>query len=282
MSVTTTEVEAQPFRHFAAEVLAVRPVGASLVRVTFGGAGLRDVTTSGPDQRIKVFLPRAGETDIRVPTGPDWYARYRELPEDERAVMRTYTIRAARDGEVDVDFVLHGDVGPASRWAGGVTPGDRAVLLAPDRRYPGYRDGERVGADYAPPPDAAWQVVAGDETALPAISGIVEALPADAVARVFLEVPAEGDRVDRALPPGVEVTWLVRGPGDASALTAAVRAATLPDGPGYAWLAGEAGLVRELRRHLVTDRGLDRRRVYFGGYWRRGQSEDAPQEPAED
>ncbi|CCH31772.1 siderophore-interacting protein [Actinosynnema sp. NPDC047251] len=281
MSVTTTEVEVEPFRHFDAEVLAVRSVGASLVRVTFGGEGLRDITTSGPDQRIKVFLPRPGEVVPDVPRGPDWYARYRELAEAERPIMRTYTIRAARDGEIDVDFVRHGDTGPASRWAGVVTPGDRAVLLAPDRRYPGYRAGERIGADYVPPADTGWQVVVGDETALPAISNIVEALPADAAAQVFLEVPAEGDRVDWALPAGVSVTWLVRGSG-ASALSAAVRAAVLPDGPGYVWLAGESSLVRELRRHFVTDLGVDRKRVCFGGYWRVGRSEDTAHEPDED
>ncbi|MEV0678573.1 siderophore-interacting protein [Actinosynnema sp. NPDC050436] len=281
MSVTT-EVEVEPFRHFDAEVLAVRPVGASLVRVTFGGAGLRDITTSGPDQRIKVFLPRAGEVVPHVPTGPDWYARYRELPEAERPVMRTYTIRHARDGEVDVDFVRHGDVGPASRWAGTAAPGDRAVLLAPDRRFPGYARGERVGADHLPPAGTAWQVVVGDETALPAISAIVESFPADTVARVFLEVPAEGDRADWALPPGVTVTWLVRGGSTTSALASAVRAAALPEGPGYAWLAGESGLVRELRRHFVSERGLDRKRVYFCGYWRRGKTEDAAYDSAED
>ncbi|MBW4718732.1 siderophore-interacting protein [Saccharothrix obliqua] len=274
MSVATA-VEVEPFRHFDAEVLAVRPVGASLVRVTFGGPDMRDVTTSGPDQRIKVFLPAEDGLAVPVPTGADWYARYRALPPAGKPVMRTYTIRAARDGEIDVDFVLHGDVGPASRWAGAVAPGDRVVLIAPDGRYPGYRDGERIGADYAPPADADWQLIAGDETALPAISGIVAVLPDDCVAHVFVEVPAEGDRVDWAVPPGVAVTWLVRGEGD---LATAVRAANLPPGAGYAWLAGEAGVVRALRRHLVGDRGLDRGRVYFGGYWRRGKSEDAPHE----
>ncbi|MEU5691807.1 siderophore-interacting protein [Actinosynnema sp. NPDC020468] len=279
MSVTT-DVEVEPYAHFEAEVLAVRSVGASLVRVTFGGPGLRDVTSSGPDQRIKVFLPRERGAEVRVPTGPDWYARYRELPEHERAVMRTYTIRSARDGEVDVDFVRHGDAGPASRWAGAVVPGERVVLFAPDARFPGYRRGARVGSDYAPPRDAVWQLLAGDETALPALSGIVAALPVDAVAHVLVEVPAEGDGVDWSVPPGVTVTRVVR--DGRSDVLAAVREVTLPDGPGYAWLAGEAGLVRDLRRHLVRDRGLDRERVYFCGYWRRGRSEDTPREPEED
>lgn len=241
-------------------------------------------SSSGPDQRIKVFLPRDGEAGPRVPTGPDWYARYRALPESERPVMRTYTIRAARAGEIDVDFVRHGDTGPASRWAGRVAPGQRVVIYGPDGRFPGYREGARLGADYAPPADTAWQLIAGDETALPAVAGIVEHLPANAVAQVYLEVPTEDDRLDLPCGSGVSVRWLVRGAGavHGAAPAAAVRAARLPDEPGYAWLAGESGVVRDLRRHLVRDRGLDRGRVYFGGYWRRGKSEDAPHEPVDD
>ncbi|AHH98181.1 siderophore-interacting protein [Kutzneria albida] len=275
-------LEVEPFLHFDAEVLATLPIGESLVRVTFGGPGLREVTTCGPDQRIKIFLPRAGETSPRVPTGPDWYARYRDMPERERPVMRTYTIRSARPGQIDVDFVRHGDTGPASSWAGGAAPGDRAVIWAPNARFTDYAEGSRMGSDYAPPADTTWQLIAGDETALPAIGGIVEGLAEGERALVFLEVPTEADRQQWQTAGDVSVTWLPRNgvhAGGGSALLAAVRAAQLPEGPGYAWLAGESGLVRGLRRHLVGERGVDRKRIYFCGYWRQGKSEDAPHEP---
>ncbi|WP_410599265.1 siderophore-interacting protein [Amycolatopsis sp. lyj-90] len=272
----TDLLRSEPFLHFDAVVLATAPVGESLIRVTFGGPGLRDITTCGPDQRIKVFLPSAPGASPRVPTGEDWYARYREMPEDGRPAMRTYTIRALRPGEIDVDFVRHGDVGPASRWAGAAEPGDEVVIYGPNARFPHEEtDPTRRGADYLPRPGSAWKLIAGDETALPAIGGIVEGLAAGERAQVFVQVPVDGDRQQWRTDGEVEVTWLTPDGGGAPLLDA-VRAAELPEGPGYAWLAGEAGVVKELRRHLVRERGVDRKRIDFCGYWRKGKSEDAP------
>ncbi|MFK0243469.1 siderophore-interacting protein [Amycolatopsis azurea] len=273
----TDLLRSEPFLHFDAVVLATAPIGESLVRVTFGGPGLRDITTCGPDQRIKVFLPSSPGASPRVPTGEDWYARYREMPEAERPAMRTYTIRALRPGEIDVDFVRHGDVGPASRWAGAAKPGDEVVIYGPNARFPHEEtDPSRRGADYLPPEGSAWKLIVGDETALPAIGGIVEGLASGERARVFVEVPVEGDRQQWRTDGEVEVTWLSRDRTTAGTLLEAVRATELPTEPGYAWLAGEAGLVKELRRHLVRERGVDRKRIDFCGYWRQGKSEDAP------
>ncbi|WP_158889695.1 siderophore-interacting protein [Amycolatopsis anabasis] len=273
-AIPGSAVGVEPFLHFDAEVVAVTRIGEHLVRVTFGGDGLRGIATGGPDQRIKVFLPQPGSGELAVPTGADWYARFREMPDERRPVMRTYTIRALRPGEIDVDFVLHGDTGPASRWAGRAKPGDRAIIWGPNAEH-----GSPLGAEYGPAEDTAWQLIAGDETALPAIGGIVESLPAGARALVFVEVPGLGDRQDWRTSAEVEVRWLPRDgvpAGRSTALVDAIRAADLPEGPVYAWLAGEAGGVRALRRHLVRERLIDRRRISFCGYWRYGKNEDAP------
>jgi NADPH-dependent ferric siderophore reductase len=259
----------QAYEHFDTEVVAVRPVGASLVRVTFGG--LPHLTSDGPDQRVKVFLPTPGAPARAVPRGADWYQRYRLLPEHARPVMRTYTLRAVRDGQADIDFVRHGDTGPASRWATTAAPGDEVVIWGPDARF----TGERGGADYAPG-DARWQLLVGDETALPALSGIVAGLAGDAVARVVVEVPDAADRVDFGAGEGVGVEWVVRGADPHGVgLVKAVCAQAPPEGPGYAWVAGEASAVREVRRHLVRGCGMDKARVYFCGYWRLGEAEGA-------
>ncbi|GAA1954618.1 siderophore-interacting protein [Amycolatopsis minnesotensis] len=266
-------------------MLATAPIGRSLTRVTFGGPEVPKVTAFGPDQRIKIFLPRAGEAVPLVPTGPDWYRRYRALPERQRPPMRTYTIRSTRPGELDVDFVRHGDLGPASRWAGRAVPGDKVVILAPNAGLAGRAEPRRMGADYLPPADSTWRLIAGDETALPAIGGIVESLAGGEHARVFVEIPVDADRQQWRTAGEVSVTWLPReGASDApgAALLHAVRATELPEGRGYAWLAGEAFLVRDLRRHLIGERGMTRAQIDFCGYWRRGKSEDAAYEPDDD
>ncbi|MFI2665797.1 siderophore-interacting protein [Micromonospora carbonacea] len=291
-----------PWRLFDVEVRAVRRLSPSFVRVTFTGVDLDRFADNGYDQRIKLALPLPGRAEVDLPGGPDWYVRYRALPEHLRNPVRTYTVRAARPhlAEVDVDLVLHGDGGPATRWARRVCPGDRAALLGPDAGF----DGEHGGIEFRPPP-AGRLLLAGDETAVPAITAILERLPADARGRALLEVPEPADALGVAAPPGVRVTWLPRAGGrHGSRLVPAVAAAAgelcgpapaagpvtdvdvdrellwevpVPAAPVplYAWLAGEAGVIRTLRRHLVAERGLDRRAVAFMGYWRLGRADPA-------
>jgi NADPH-dependent ferric siderophore reductase len=123
----------QTYRLFEVALKERRVLSPSLDRMVFTGADVARMKTEGPDQRIKVFFPCPARRCRRSPavkTGP----RYRALPDDQRPPMRTYTIRQLRaeQGEVDVDFVIHGETGPASRWAMHARPGDRVVLLAPD------------------------------------------------------------------------------------------------------------------------------------------------------
>ena len=124
----------QTYRLFEVALKERRVLSPSLDRMVFTGADVARMKTEGPDQRIKVFFPLPGQDLPQVPSGEDWYPRYRALPDDQRPPMRTYTIRQLRaeQGEVDVDFVIHGVTGPASRWAMHARPGDRVVLLAPD------------------------------------------------------------------------------------------------------------------------------------------------------
>jgi NADPH-dependent ferric siderophore reductase len=270
-----TTAVAAPFRFFSLQVVRTERLGPSLVRVSFGGDDLAYFFSDGCDQSLSLFLPQPGQPEPAVPyeLGDGWWQGWRELPDGVRAVMRSYTLRTLRrdPDEIDIDFVLHEPAGPASRWASLAAPGDRVVLLGPaiaDNRAIRFR----------PPEDADLVVVWGDETAVPAVSAILEALPAGTRARVWLEVQHAGDTQDLATDADAEVTWLVRGDegaeGSPMAL-GALRAAQLPPAERpYVWIAGESGQVKALRRHFVGERGFDRRRVTFVGYWRQGLSEE--------
>ncbi|WP_402466302.1 siderophore-interacting protein [Isoptericola aurantiacus] len=314
---------------FDVEVARVTRLCPSFVRITFTGADLDEFADNGADQRIKLLLPApCGGWEYLDRQNPDWFTSWRALPEERRNPLRTYTVRAVRPGrrEVDVDIVLHGDTGPASRWANGARPGSPLVILGPNAAH----DGPHGGLEFAPPATSHALLLAGDETAVPAIASICESLPSDAVGEVFLEVPHREDRWTLAAPAGVRIHWLARedhAHGDllvpavqaaadrmlalgvrasaveapaarASAVTAAgidlagdlidvdvdadilwevpVDAAGRPlaqDTVLYAWLAGEAGVIKTLRRYLVSTLGVDRTSVAFMGYWRRGRAE---------
>jgi NADPH-dependent ferric siderophore reductase len=303
------QVEVQPWRLFPVQVAAVRRLSPSLVRLTFTGPGLADFADPGLDQRIKLVLPAPGRTDFDgVPLDDGWAGIY-QLADEVRPRIRTYTTRAVRTDrrEVDVDMVLHGDGGPASRFAGAARPGDAAALLGPDARY----DGDHGGLEFRCP-DGVPVLLVADETALPAVARILEELPRDATGEAVVEVPVGGDRIDLDAPDGVRVTWLPRDEAgldphatSGSLLQAGVvdaLARTWPSvigGPGsaaddldvdedqpwevpgevvgtdlYAWMAGESGAITGLRRYLVRDLGVARQKIAFMGYWKHGRALD--------
>ncbi|MFF4710216.1 siderophore-interacting protein [Streptomyces eurythermus] len=273
-----TTAVAAPFRFFSLQVVRTRRLGPSLVRVTFTGTDLHAFHSDGRDQSLSLFLPHPGQSEPAVPLelGDGWWQGWRELPDDVRAVMRSYTLRALRrdPDEIDIDFALHGvepgaatPAGPASRWAARAAAGDRVLLLGPavaDNRAIRFR----------PPEDTDLVVLCGDETAVPAATAILESLPAGTRVRAWLEVPHAGDVQDVRTEADAEITWLVRHDRSPVAVDA-VRAAELPAAERpYVWLAGESGQVKALRRHFVGERGVDRRRVTFVGYWRQGLTEE--------
>jgi len=259
----------------------------------------------GFDQRIKVVPPSPQGID-NMPTDPEWYAAWRALPEGVRPPFRTYTIRGVDDGALLVDFALHGPDGPAARWATNARLGDELLVLGPHAAHPGPHG----GIDFVPPARTGHHLLAGDETAAPAIARILEQLAPDATGTVVVELPDAGDAAYLPPHPGFTVHTLARGarphgealvervtaiatelveaqPGvepeevdiDRELLWEVPRGArggaALASAPLYAWLAGEAGAITSIRRHLVKQLGVDRRAVAFMGYWRRGRAENA-------
>jgi NADPH-dependent ferric siderophore reductase len=245
---TGTTTAAAPFQFFDLQVVGTERLSPTMVRVTLGGEGIAGFASGGRDQRVKLFLPHPHQDAPLVPAeaGDDWFAAWRAMDPAERGIMRSYTVRRQRPGLLEVDFALHGDRGPT--------------------------DADNAGVDFRPPPAAEWVLIAGDETALPAIGGILEALPDGLPAKAWIEVPCQADADGYDLPAGADITWLVRDAG--GSLATALPAAEFPAGVPYAWLAGEAKTTRTLRRHLVNERGLDRGSVSFTGYWRRGAAEE--------
>ena len=208
----TSLAEAAPrerpaYRSFRVQVSRVERLAPHFTSVTFAGDDLRDFGTAGLDQRVKVVLPLPEIGFAAFPDGDDWYGAWRELPAELRNPFRTYTVRAVRpeEREVDIVFVGHGDAGPASAWAEAATPGDEIVRIGPDE----LSVGRTVGIDWRPG-EVETLLLAGDETAAPAIASIVESLPADASGVALIEVPADGDRLEMRAPAGVEVRWLAR------------------------------------------------------------------------
>ncbi|TQN31425.1 NADPH-dependent ferric siderophore reductase [Haloactinospora alba] len=265
---------AAPFHFFDLYVVRTQRLSSTMLRITFGGHELTDFAAGGRDQRIKLFFPHPHQSRPVVPvdSGSEWFREWRAMAPEERGIMRSYTVRQQRwsPAEVDVDFALHGDDGPASRWASRARPGDNVTALGPvvaDNR----------GVDFRPPAGTDWVLIAADETALPAAAGILAWLPADVPAHVWIEVPHAEDQQYLPTSSGANITWLPRDrfpQQRRGQLLDAVRGAALPTGNPYAWVAGESATVRSLRRHLCDERGFSRSAVTFTGYWRLGATEE--------
>lgn len=239
-------------------VTGVRQVSPRTRRLTFGGPELADFTDVAPDQQVKLFFGRNGEPRpwVPQPTGDGdvmrWYRSFMAMPEATRPWMRAYSVREHRAAasEIDIDFLLHEDGGPATSWAATAEPGDVVGLLGP------------TPSRLAEPGPYDWRLFAGDQSALPAIAASLAALPAGVKALAYIDVHDEHEVQELAGPAGVDVRWVHNG------LLDAVRAAEFPAGSVYAWLAGEASVVKALRRHLVGERGVAKNMIAFSGYWR--------------
>ncbi|MCO1696541.1 siderophore-interacting protein [Pseudomonas aeruginosa] len=294
------------YRLFNVELKRREQLSPALTRFVFGGPEVAEMKTLAADQRIKIFFPDASGQPPSLPGGSEWYQAYRSVEPARRPPMRTYTIRALRaeQEEVDVEFVLHGENGPASAWATHARIGDRLQLAAPNRQY----GDDPGGYEWKPPAGVRHILLIADETALPAVAGILEELAGEAeppVVEAFLEVPGEADILDLPAIPGARLHWLPRHQAgihsrNGERMIEAARQVRLPErevaggaaqeledidideeilwelaspesGSFYAWVAGESAAVMAIRRYLVQERGIDKRHLTLMGYWRLGK-----------
>jgi len=250
--------EPPKFRQVA--VHRVEPLGPRMTRVTVGGQDLAGLTVAEPAASVRLLLPSAGSIDLIMPI---WNGNEFLLPSGRRPAIRTFTPRRvdAAQLELDLEIVVHGG-GVASQWARRAEPGHRAALSGPGRGYMVNRD-------------APAFLLAGDETAIPAISQLLEALPRAAAVQVCIEVARPDARLAMPEHPHASVEWCDLPPGapPGDALVAAVRGADLvPD--ARVWVAGEAAAVQRIRRYLFEERGMPRAQTSVRGYWKHGRAGD--------
>ena len=318
----TAAAPAHPLRAFDVVVRHIQDVSGHFRRITFTGADLDRFGLPGPtlDLRIKLLLPEPGHPLARL-GAPDgqlhegWYQDWLRTEQPGRGWIRSYTVRAVRataqGRELDVDFVIHSGANapcsPGTDWARAAAPGTRTVIVGPDAKaITGTTPRNETGIRWNPQ-GACHVLLAGDETAVSAISSILEYLPANITGDAFLEVPDSHDFQDISTGSAVRIIWLARHSSDAprgDLLFQAVQKAvptsrptrsdrtgtrerqeapgrTVPHGnqtgPAagsdvYAWVAAEAATVKNLRRYLVNQAGLNPKHSEFRGYWSLGKA----------
>lgn len=256
------------------EVVGRQELTPHMVRVTLGGSGFDTFTPSEfTDSYVKVVFV-ADDVDVAGLPQPLTLDSFDDLPDERRPVIRTLTVRRADPAgrELAIDVVVHGEHGAAGMWATAAKPGQPVYVMGPS------------GA-YAPDPGADWHLLAGDESALPAISVALEALPADAVGKAFIEVAGPEDEVPLTTPDGVQVNWIYRGgradlvpegrAGDHAPLIQAVKTTQWLPGQVHAFVHGEAQTVmHNLRPYIRKERGVEAKWASISGYWRRGRTEE--------
>ncbi|WP_022892951.1 siderophore-interacting protein [Agromyces subbeticus] len=244
-----------------AEVVSARLISPHFVRLTVAGDELVDWRHLGFDQWFRLAVPVAEGTRFDNLSGTydmAGYLRYLTLPRATRPVIRNYTVREFRPEtlELDIDFVVHGDDGVAGPWAGSLPIGASVGLIDQGCGY------QPVVADST--------VLVGDESALPAVLGILRDLPRDTRGHALVELGDLADRQEVDAPDGIDLHWIVRRPEDAPGAAALEHLRQLPafDGSVYAFAAGESKLATGARRHFVNERGAPKGNVTFCGYWR--------------
>ena len=244
------------------EVIRVQELTPRMRRIVLGGEGLSgfEVPSNALGPYVKLLIPPQGTAH---PAWPYLDERGRlTWPEaGRRPVMRTYSVRRLDAGarEMHIDFVLHGDAGIGSAWAARAVPGMKVGIWGP-----GCTTVQNID----------WYLLAGDHTALPAISFILENLPRAARGQAFIAVPDAADEMPLAGPGDLAVTWLHAGPGRASeGLLEAVRSMPWRDGRALVWVGAEANLARAIRVHARKERGLPGDQCHILNYWKDGKAE---------
>jgi NADPH-dependent ferric siderophore reductase len=242
-------------------VVAVTSLTPRMVQVSVGGPELEGLVVEQPAASVRLLLPAAGARELVMPA---WNGNEFLLPDGRRPAIRTLTpLRVDPERhQLDLEIVVH-DGGTASEWALKAQAGDEAALSGPGRGYP---------VD----PEAQGFLLAGDESAIPAIGQLLEVLPEDKPVRVVIEVAAAEGRLELPKHPGAAVEWLELSPGapPGDTLVEAVVQADLPEGHRV-WAAGEAAAMQRIRKHLLEERKMPRSETWVRGYWKTGRAGDA-------
>jgi NADPH-dependent ferric siderophore reductase len=235
-------------------VLRVVDITPRMRRITLGGPELAGFISLGSDDHIKLLFPQnaAEQAALESPT-------FTIKGDGPQPAMRDYTPRRydLSIGELDIDFVLHGD-GPASTWAAQAQVGQHLYIGGPR------------GSMIVPDIFDSYLLI-GDETALPAIGRRLEELPAGRKVLAVIEIAGAAEQQELQSAADVEIIWVVRGEAD---LLDVVRDLTLPGGKLYSFVATETKLSRQVRRVLLDMHKVNEEYLKAAGYWRAEGSEE--------
>ena len=245
-----------------ATVIGRRQVSPDLVRLSLNSPAFVGKDLEFTDHYIKLlFVPESA--DYSWPF--DMEQIREELPRDKHPITRTYTLinLDSQTGDFDVDFVTHGDSGLAGPWGRDVEVGAKIGFFGP-------------GGAWGPAAEYDHFVLAGDESAAPAIGAGLEKLPEGATATAYIEIEAEDRKFEFPAPEGVEVNWVIRnGATHGTELSRVVREAGVPEGKKTSWFVhGVAEMIKEMRRFLFVESEIPKEDVSISGYWRIGMTED--------
>ena len=258
----------------AFEVVSTEELNPHMVRLVLGAKDFEAfVPSKFTDSYVKLVFV-ADNINVDELPHPLTIDSFADLRPEQRPSVRTITVRRVDEqaGQITVDIAVHGEHGVAGQWAASAEPGQSIYLMGP-------------GGAYTPDPAADWHLLAGDESALPAIAVALEALPETAVGKAFIEVAGPEDEIELTAPEGVEVFWIVRGgradlvpedrAGDHAPLIEAVTTTPWLPGQVHVFIHGEAQTVmHNLRPYIRKERGVDAKWASISGYWRRGRTEE--------
>ena len=243
-----------PLHTGIATVAAIRELTPAMTRFTLQASAFAEPGIEQPGEILTLGWPLDGE-ELVLPE-PGW--RFPAGRPEQH--WRNFTVRQSDPAQstIDVDVYLHGDIGRASAWARRASVGDPVGYAGPRTHW-------------EPDPQAAWVLLAADETGLPALLAILESLPAGRRAIALAEVASEDERQPVASAADVDLRWIFRGgrpAGTTTVLIDALRGIRLPPERGQGWGGGEALAMRDVRRHLVANHPAVAPSLNVMGYWK--------------
>ena len=213
-------------------------------------------------RRIKVY----GKCLDKFPT--DYEIGYVKVNFSKKAtekVVRSYTVREfdSDSNELTLDFVDHGDLGPASRWAQKTKKGDPISIFGP-------------GSTRSVDATADWYLIGGDMSALPAIGASIKYLRPDAKGYVVVEILSAEDKQNLNPPDGMEVIWVNQEKNDVpnDKLTSKIRSLPWLPGRVFPWFAGEFDGMRNMRTYFRDEKNIDKKAMYLSCYWKNGDTDE--------
>lgn len=229
-----------------AKVISITDLTPTYRRMVVTGEEFHDFQTKSAADHIKVQIEVDGEK-----------------------VRRDYTPRSFENGELTLEFALHAD-GPITNWARTASVGSEFTVLGPR-------------GSMVPKPVFDAYIFIGDDTLLPGVGRAMEILPEGVKFISIIEVEDDADKIDLPTRSNDEIVWAVRkGAVPGEALVAALAAIDWPEGEIFVYAGGEATAMRDVRRHVLNERGLQRENLRMSGHWKRGQSDFDHHAPIEE